>query len=199
MSRKVYLTTKYEIDLEDEEGLEHLFNATIGEILERYKNTDEFSKRGFGIVYDMCICELYYVAGQLRHMGSGLDTGMLLDEFKAQWDRVAEKLDSEDSKKYIIELLCNRRMQRGTDCEYWIVDGKNKSGEVINGIGSLIILYTDGSFIVQGNISKEYSLSCTEDELQQFLEGTLGRFGIDVGSGGTLQFMCNDYDIELSY
>ncbi len=91
-SRKVTLTTGYEVDLEDEEGLEHLFNAIIGEVTTRLRDTEEFSEKGFGIVYDVCICELHYLAGQLQHMGSGIRIEKLLDEFGVQWDRVAEKL-----------------------------------------------------------------------------------------------------------
>jgi len=96
MSRKVTLTTGYDIDLEDEEGLEHLFNAIIGEVTARLKDTEEFSERGFGIVHDVCICELHFVAGQLHHMGSGIDIKMLLDEFGVQWDRVAEELSGDE-------------------------------------------------------------------------------------------------------
>lgn len=212
--RKVTLTTGYEIDLEDEEGLEHLFNAIIGEVTTRLEDTEEFSEKGFCIIFDVCICELHFVAGQLHHMGSGIDIKKLLDEFRVQWNRVAEKLnsdktdddnstvgaDSYKSKDCIKQVLCDRRMQRGTDCEYWILDGKNEPGEVINGIGSLIILYdADGRFCAQGIISKEYSLSCTEDDLLQFLEKTLDKFGIDLGSGGTLQFMCSDYYIDVGF
>ena len=39
MNRKVILTTGYEVDLEDEEGLEHLFNAIFGEVLTNLKDT----------------------------------------------------------------------------------------------------------------------------------------------------------------
>ena len=94
MSRKVTLTTGYEIDLEDEEGLEHLFNAIIAETTRKIKDEEGFSAREFGIVYDVCICELHFVAGQLYHMGSGINIKKLLDEFCVQWDRVAEKLNS---------------------------------------------------------------------------------------------------------
>ena len=93
-NRSVTLTTGYEVDLEDEEGLEHLFNAIIGEVTTRFEDTEEFSERGFGIVYDICICELHFVAGQLYQMGSGINIKMLLDEFGVQWDRVAEKLNN---------------------------------------------------------------------------------------------------------
>jgi hypothetical protein len=92
-NRTVTLSTGYEVNLEDKEGLEHLFNAIIGEVTTRLKDTEEFSEKGFSIVRDVCICELHFVAGQLHHMGSSIDIRKLLDEFSVQWDRVAEKLN----------------------------------------------------------------------------------------------------------
>ena len=93
MDRKVILTTGYEVDLEDEQGLEHLFNAVFGEVLTRLKDTDEFSEKGFVIIHDVCLCELHFIAGQLYHMQSTIDIKMLLDEFGVQWDRFAEKVN----------------------------------------------------------------------------------------------------------
>ena len=105
-----------------------------------------------------------------------------------------------ESKNGIKQILCDKRLQRGADCERWILDGKKESGELINDIGSLIILYdVNGRFAAQGMISNEYSLSYTKESLRQFLEQTLGRFGIDLGSGGTLQFMCSDYYIDIGF
>lgn len=215
MIRKIAFTTEYEIDFDDEGGLEHLFNAIIGEGNTKLKKREESSKGGFSATYHNCMCELHYVAGQLHHMGSEIGLEKLVDEFGFHWDKVAEKLGDDrtdndnstvctdsrsESKDCIEQILCDRRLQRGTDCESWILDGKKESGEVIRGIGSLIIIYdASGKFIAQGIISKEYSLSCTEDTLQQFLKETLGRFGIDLGSGGTLQFMCSDYYIDIGF
>ena len=120
---------------------------------------------------------------------------------KTDDDNSTECPDSHnESKDCIVQIRCDRRLQRGTDCEYWILDGNKESGEVIKGIGSLVIIYdANGRFIAQGIISKEHSLSCTEDNLQRFLKETLGRFGIDLGSGGTLQFMCGDYYIDIGF
>ena len=91
MNREVTLTTGYQVNLEDEAGLEHLFHAIIGEVITRLEDTDEFSQKGFGIVYDICLCELHFVAGQLYHMGSQIDIAMLIDEFAVQWDRIAKE------------------------------------------------------------------------------------------------------------
>jgi hypothetical protein len=111
-----------------------------------------------------------------------------------------EQADSCKSKNCIEQVLCDRRLHRGTDCEYWILDGKNEFGEVINSIGSLVILYGENHrFFVHGIVTREYSLSRTEDEFRQFLETTLDRFGIDLASGGTLQFMCSDYCIDEDF
>jgi hypothetical protein len=216
MIRNITLTTEYKIDFDDEGGLEYLFNAIIGEDNTKLKDREESSERGLSAVYHNCMCELHYVAGQLHHMGSELNIKKLVDEFGFHWDKVAEKLgrsdmidddnstvptDSYDESEDCIEqLFCDRRLQRGTDCEYWILDGKKESGEERKGIGSLVIIYdANGRFVAQGIISKEYSISFTEDDLQQFLKDTLGRFGIDLGAGGTLQFMCSDYYIDIGF
>ena len=217
MIRKITLTTEYEIDFDDEGSLEYLFNTIIGGST-RLKDRDESSGGRISAVYHNCMCELHYVAGQLRHMGSELNIVRLVDEFGFHWDKVAEKLGESDmsidenstvpvpTESYsepedrIEQILCDRRLQRGTDCEYWILDGKKESGEEIEGIGSLIIIYdAKGKFVAQGIISKEYSLSCTKENLQHFLEEILSKFGIDLGSGGTLQFMCGDFYIDIGY
>lgn len=91
-SRKVVLTTGYEVDVAQEEGLEHLFSAVLGEVMTRLKETEAVSDRFWATVYDVCICELHYIAGQLLHLGSGMHIGFLLDEFGVQWDRISEKL-----------------------------------------------------------------------------------------------------------
>ena len=93
---KLVLSSGYEVDLAEEEGLVHLFNAIVGEVTERVEYTDEFSDRGFAMVFDLCILEIYYVAGQLCHAGSGLGLEKLLDEFRVQWDRIAAKLNTDE-------------------------------------------------------------------------------------------------------
>ena len=92
-NRILTLSTGYEVDLADTDGLEHLFNAIVRGVITRLKDTEGFSVKGFSIVYDVCICELHYVAGQLHHMGSSIDIRKLLDEFGVQWDRLAEKFN----------------------------------------------------------------------------------------------------------
>ncbi len=91
--RKVTLSTGYEVDLADEEGLVHLFHAIIGEVTTRLKDTEEFATEGWELIHTICIYELHFVAGQLRHMGSGLNMAKLLDEFGVEWDRVADRLN----------------------------------------------------------------------------------------------------------
>lgn len=217
MIRKITLTTEYEIDFDDGGSLEYLFNAVI-EGNKRLKDRDKSSEGKLSAVYHNCMCELHYVAGQLHHMGSELNIKRLVDEFGFHWDKVAEKLGDSDmsdeddstdpippesygkSEDCIEQILCDRRLQRGADCEYWILDGKKESGEGIKGIGSLIIIYdAKERFAAQGIISKEYLLSCSEEYLQHFLEETLSKFGIDLGSGGTLQFMCSNYYIDIGF
>ena len=92
---KVILSSGYEVDLEDEEGLEHLFHAIVGEVTARVSDSEEFSERGWRLVCGRCLCELHYVAGQLHRAGSSLDIQKLLDDFGVEWHRLAEKLSSD--------------------------------------------------------------------------------------------------------
>lgn len=91
--RRVVLSTGYEVDLDDADGLEHLFNAVFGESFRRLRCSREFGRRGFEVVHDVCICELHYIAGQLHSQGSALDFPFLLDQFGVQWDRLAERIN----------------------------------------------------------------------------------------------------------
>lgn len=95
--RKITLTTGYEVDLASSDGFEHLFNTVFGEVLARLKDTKEFSERGFALVYDVCICELHFIAGQLHNMQSTIDINMLLDEFSVHWDMIAKKINGEET------------------------------------------------------------------------------------------------------
>lgn len=208
MSREVTLTSGYEIDLEDQEGFEHLFNAIIGDVTTRLQGSEDFSEGGFGIVHAVCLWELHFVAGQLHHMGSQIDIAMLVDEFGVQWDRVAEKLNSGKSdddasceREYCItKILCNRRLQRGNDCEQWILDGEVETGEVKCGIGSLLVVYeSNGRFTAQGMVEKEHSLAFSEDQLLSFLETTLENLGIEMDRGGVIRFMSSDYYVDVGY
>ena len=93
---KVLLTTGYEVELHEEEGLQHLYQACFGEVLERSGDTDEFRERTFGLVYDVCLVELHYVAGQLKQAGSSIDIHLLLDEFGVFWNSIAAKLNDSE-------------------------------------------------------------------------------------------------------
>jgi hypothetical protein len=79
----VTLTTGYEVELADFSGLTHLFQAIVGESSQRLKHTPGANWR---TVYDACLLELHYVAGQLHAHGSSLTLPLLLDEFGAWWD-----------------------------------------------------------------------------------------------------------------
>lgn len=94
--RQIHLTNGALIDLGDEEGFVHLFNAVIGTIVERMEGTKEFNEQGWGLINDVCICELHFVAGQLFRAGSSLDIAFLLDEFRVHWDSLAEQLRDND-------------------------------------------------------------------------------------------------------
>lgn len=93
--RKVALTTGYGVVLEDEDALEHLFNAIVGEVISQVRGSDEFGEQGFHLVYDRCRAELYYVAGQLKQLRSDIDISFLVDEFDVQWDRIAAKISND--------------------------------------------------------------------------------------------------------
>lgn len=93
--KKVVLSTEDEIDLADEEGFTYLFNGIVASVFDRLKDTDEFAEKGWPLINDVCLWELNYVAGQLRHMGSQLDIPFLIEQFGVQWDILAEKFKSE--------------------------------------------------------------------------------------------------------
>ncbi len=90
--RVVTLTTGYVVQLDEAEGLEHLFSAIIGEVLIRLEHSPEFRDRGFALIFDVCLCELHFIAGQLYALGSAMDAPFLLDEFGVHWDSIASKL-----------------------------------------------------------------------------------------------------------
>jgi hypothetical protein len=108
----------------------------------------------------------------------------------------SQRLQNSTKVLRIKRVVCDRRRDRHTDWEHWILDGLTETGETKNGIGSFIILHDDdGRFHACGIMSKKYSLLCTQDELCTSLEETLGKFGLFLDSG-LLEFWCSDYEIE---
>lgn len=94
--RIVELSTGYEVSLSEADGLEHLFNAIFGETLSRLKDTAAFKEQGPALLYDVCICELHFIAGQLRLMHSTINVPFLIEQFGVQWDRIARNLRRHD-------------------------------------------------------------------------------------------------------
>ena len=102
----VFLTTGYEVDVAEANGLEHLFNAVLGETLTRAKDAEGTQGTVWGAIFEVCIRELYYAAGQLRQIGNRQMTCHYLEEqFGAYWDRTRERLESEPSKKRRVKIL----------------------------------------------------------------------------------------------
>ena len=91
MEKTVYLTTGYEVELADEDGLQHLFTAIFMEVLTKLSESGSLD---ISELYGVCICELHYVAGQLRNTAGSLNIKLLLDEFHVHWDMLAERLHS---------------------------------------------------------------------------------------------------------
>jgi hypothetical protein len=107
----VRLTTEYEVDLAEENGLEHLYNAAICESMRRVRlndppKDDHGDAEGLGafqLVYDLATLEVHYVAGQLLEKGSSIGIARLMHELPAHWDRLAEWI--------------NRKMAENSDVE----------------------------------------------------------------------------------
>lgn len=93
-ARSVSLSTGYEVDLADREDFNHLFNAVLGEVMNRLKAA------GVPIelhdVHDVGICELHYVAGRLHQAGQDVDLALLLDAFETHWRGHMQKLKDAD-------------------------------------------------------------------------------------------------------
>jgi len=99
----VHLTTGYKVKLNEPDGIHHLFNAVFGEVATRLNATGALDDlRGahiFGRIYDACICELHYVAGQLKHAQHEIPLATLLDEFAAHWDMLAEEFNRDPKSR----------------------------------------------------------------------------------------------------
>ncbi|MBK8099825.1 MAG: hypothetical protein IPK26_22195 [Planctomycetes bacterium] len=87
----VHLTTGYDVEIHEPDGLQHLYQAIFGEVLERLGPGTE---RGqfWEQVHIVCICELHYVAGQLHHQKSALTINDLLTHFQSFWNDVGERI-----------------------------------------------------------------------------------------------------------
>lgn len=90
----VYLTNEYEVELQEEEGLTHLFNAVLGESLQRVEKSGE--QEYSSDVQHLCLSELHYIAGQLKERGSGLTLPFLVDEFSVHWEMAWERAGQDD-------------------------------------------------------------------------------------------------------
>lgn len=90
--KKVILTTGYEVEIgEGNDWLEHLFNAVLGESLEATKELDVSGEERFFAIYNACMLQLHFIAGQFLQMEESLELPYLLEEFGVYWDRVGEK------------------------------------------------------------------------------------------------------------
>ena len=85
----VFLTTGYEIPLDDKGWRRHLYKAAFGEnteVLHAERKKGDLDGKAWGEVYDLCICEMFYVAGQLRAMGRPAPLPKLLSQFNKFWN-----------------------------------------------------------------------------------------------------------------
>jgi len=92
-ARTVELSTGYHVQLDEEEGLEHLFNAVFGEVMSQANESGLTAERGVEAVYDLCLVELFFVAGQLKRIGSAMDVRFLLDEFEVHWNQIVKQVN----------------------------------------------------------------------------------------------------------
>jgi hypothetical protein len=87
----IALTTGYEVDLSKRNGLQHLCQAIFMETLQSLEGNKVPKKRVWGFVFEGCLQEIHFVAGQLRVMGSPLTPKGLLEEFCVFWDEFGKK------------------------------------------------------------------------------------------------------------
>lgn len=79
---KVQLSSGHEVELEDQEGLERLFEAIAQHSSAVMKETPLAVERGLReAAFDFCCRELHYVAGQLKHARTSITLELLLEEF----------------------------------------------------------------------------------------------------------------------
>ena len=96
----VLLTTGYKVNLAEANGLEHLFNAVLGETLTRLKHANGTPGKYWAIIFEIGIRELYYAAGQLKRIGSHqMNCRYLERQFVAYWDRTERRINSDLPKK----------------------------------------------------------------------------------------------------
>lgn len=96
ISRIVELRYGHTVDLAEVNGLDHLFGAIIGETMRMVrlvrKNTNHHTTPAE--IYSECLFEVHYIAGQLRAMRSSLTLDLLMSEFPAHWDSLADRVNS---------------------------------------------------------------------------------------------------------
>ena len=87
---EVTLTTGYQVALAEPQGINHLFQAILGESLDKVSGSEIWSE-----LYAACVTEVFYVAGQLKQAGSEMDLVFLLEELPKQWGRIAKRINDE--------------------------------------------------------------------------------------------------------
>ena len=95
--RVVKLTDGYEVDLAEEAGLENLFQAILASRAAYAAQIPDIEERGL-VLYDLCVLEVHYVAGQLHARGSSIDLRMLVEELRSFWVPVKEQMDRKGSE-----------------------------------------------------------------------------------------------------
>lgn len=90
--KSVVLTSGHRVeDVESESGLKQLLQAVFSEADHKIRESEDFTSTR---LYEMCICELFFVAAQLLQMKSSFRLGSLLDKFDQFWERVAEAVNA---------------------------------------------------------------------------------------------------------
>jgi len=89
-SLKVVLSTGIPIELSNEDGLEHLFNAIFNEIPFRVKLAPGLD---WSDIYENCLDEIQYISEQLKETSFTFD--LLSDEFYTYWKMLTDSLRKE--------------------------------------------------------------------------------------------------------
>ena len=87
--------------MNETDSFDHLFQSDSGQALAGLRKDFPTLKkkpkatRFFEELYDYCMAEVFYVAGQLRVQNSPLTLDRLMDEFEVYWDHFAEQLSDD--------------------------------------------------------------------------------------------------------
>jgi len=110
----------------------------------------------------------------LSHEVQRLDEGSDKVSNKPQRPRKTESATPIILKCIVVE----RRLERLSDSEIWIVDGNAKDSSGVGGAGTIVVLYRKEPLppFIWGSLGSQYDLEAKEDEVYKMLSKSLSWF-----------------------